>query len=482
MAGLKIVMVASEMSPFAKTGGLADVVGALPQAIADRGNEVCVVMPKYADIRVPMELYHSPMGVWMGGVEEWCSVYRTWVGKIPVYFIEQNNYFGRHGIYNDSNMRDYEDNPRRYAFLCRAAMQICIDKDYSPHIFHVHDWQTALLPAYLATWDWRGTVLENTSSILTLHNMAYQGIYPKQNLPYMGIGWEHFTADKFESYDAINMLKGGIHFAPVVNTVSPTYANEITSGQGYGLDNLLRAKGGRFGGILNGVDYNVWSPEADRYIPFNFSKENMDGKWACKTAIQDTFGLERTSAEPLFGIVGRFASQKGYNILAETIEPLMHNSNIQIVILGSGDKELEGFYNHMAHKYPNQFGCHIGFSESLAHLIEAGSDFFVMPSLFEPCGLNQIYSLKYGTLPIVRATGGLNDTVANYNPHTGEGTGFKFHDFTAEALYGTIVWAVNTYHGRPDHMQQLRWNAMNAWFGWDVSAEQYENAYHLALQ
>ncbi len=481
MSRFRVVMVASEMAPFIKTGGLADVVGALPQALAARGNEVSVIMPKYSSINAPMELFHSPMGVWMGGHQEWCSVYRSFYQGIPVYFIEHNNFFGRSGLYNDSNMNEYYDNPKRFSFLSRAALQLCIDKNYSPHIFHAHDWQSALIPAYLATYDWRGTSIEHSSALLTIHNMAYQGNFSQDFLRYIAIGPEYFTFDKFEEHNRLNFLKGGIYFSPVVNTVSPTYADEVRSGMGHGLDVALRHKGWRFFGILNGVDYNVWSPEKDSLIPYNYSKENLDGKWMCKRALQEAFGLETDGYAPIIGVVGRFTEQKGYNILARTIEPLIYNSKVQFAMLGSGDKDLEGFYTYMAQKYPGRIGCHIGFSEQIAHFIEAGSDFFAMPSLFEPCGLNQIYSLRYGTLPIVRATGGLNDTVENYNPHKGTGTGFKFNDFTADALYGTIMWALRTYHTRAQHMQDLRWNAMNQWFGWDSSAAQYERAYEAAF-
>lgn len=483
MSGIKVVMVSSEMAPFAKTGGLADVVGALPGALARRGNSPCVIMPKYSSIQAPMEPYHSPMGVWMGnGIQEWCSVYRSFHGEVPVYFIEHNAFFDRPGLYNDSNMNGYADNARRFAFLSRAALQLCVDKEFRPDVFHVHDWQTALAPAYLRTWNWQGTPLDNVGSLLTIHNIAYQGNFDKNEMGYLGIDWQNFTLDKFEENDRLNILKGGIAFADAVNTVSPTYAGEITSGGGYGLDGSLRSKGHRFGGILNGADYDVWSPEKDRYIPHNFSKEDLSGKWACKSLLQEMFGLRRDPGVPIFGIVGRFTQQKGYNLLAPIVEGLMRNTPIQIVMLGTGDRNLEDTFNYFARNYGDRFGCHTAFDEGLAHLIEAGSDFFVMPSLFEPCGLNQMYSLRYGTLPIVRATGGLNDTVENYNADNNSGTGFKFRDFTADALYGTMIWAARTYFTRPDHMAMLRWNAMSRWFGWDSSAEQYEHAYRMAMR
>jgi len=482
---LNILMVSSEMAPFAKTGGLGDVVGALPKALKRRGHDVRVVIPQYGSIdkeKYGIRPYHYPMGVRMGNKEEWCSVNLTIIDDVPVYFIEHNDFFGREGLYHDKAMNDYRDNPERFAFLSRAALQLCVDRGFAPDIVHANDWQTGLLPAYLKIWNWNNSPLRNASSLLSIHNLAYQGVYSAEHYPYFGLGWDNFHYDSFEYYGAVNFLKGGIYFADVVNTVSPTYAEEITTpGMGNGLDGHLRSKRDRFGGILNGVDYDIWSPEHDRYIPANYSIYDRGGKWVCKRALQEHFGLKRDDNMALFGIVGRFVGQKGYQLLAEIFEPLLNNMYIQFAILGTGDKRLEQFYNFMAHKYPHRVGLHIGFSEQLAHLIEAGSDFFLMPSQYEPCGLNQIYSLRYGTLPIVRATGGLNDTVENYNEYTGEGTGFKFRDFTETALYYTIGWAVSTYYDRKHHMENLIKNAMSRRFSWDMSAETYERAYLKAM-
>jgi len=482
---LNILMVASEMTPFIKTGGLADVVGALPKALARRGHNVMVVLPKYRDIKLSghiAEEFHAPMGVWMGGEEEWCSVHRTFSDEVPVYFIEHNVYFNREGLYNDKAMNDYTDNPRRFAFLSRAALQLCMDRGWDIDIAHVNDWQTALVPAYLKIWNWHNTPLENCASLLTIHNLAYQGVYPADDYPYLALGWDNFVPYKFEYYGAMNYLQGGIYYADMVTTVSPTYAEDVSTPHlGNGLDANLRAKGDRFGGILNGVDYDVWSPETDRYLPENYSVYHREGKRICKRYLQNIFGLNPDNNVALLGVVGRFTEQKGYNLLAEVLEPVINNMHVQFVILGTGDRNLENFYNAMAHRYPDRVGAHIGFSEELAHQIEAGCDFFLMPSRFEPCGLNQIYSLRYGTLPVVRATGGLNDTVENYNEYTGDGTGFKFRDFSPESLYYTIGWAVSTYYDRRDHMEFLIRNAMSQRFSWDMSAARYEYAYFRAL-
>jgi len=268
----------------------------------------------------------------------------------------------------------------------------------------------------------------------------------------------------------------------MVNTVSPTYADEIrVTGRGNGLDGHLRWKGDRFWGILNGADYDVWSPEHDRLLPARYSVDNLEGKFICKRVLQEKFGLWRDDNTALLGVVGRFSDQKGYYLLARIFEHLLHTMHVQVVILGTGEKDLEGFFNTMSHRYGDRVGVHIGFDEGLAHLIEAGSDFFIMPSRFEPCGLNQMYSQRYGTLPIVRATGGLNDTVDNYDQYWGSGTGFKFHDFSDEALYNTIAWAVSTYYDRRHHIWQMIGNAMSQRFTWDMSALTYEYAYLRAL-
>jgi starch synthase len=471
------------MTPFAKTGGLADVAGALPAALTALGHQVWVVMPKYAKIdaaKHKIEPFHNPMGVWMGNTQEWCAVHRTVQEGVSIHFIEHSHYFDRSGIYNDENNVDYNDNARRYGFLSRAALQLCLDKGFEPDIVHANDWQTALAPAYLRTWDWKGTALENCASLLTIHNMAYQGISPKTDYDYLGLSWDDFNGGVFESYDSINLLKGGIHYADCVNTVSPTYARETCDDQGYGLEPFLNAKGEYYFGILNGVDYEVWNPETDPHLPYRYSPEFLGGKVLCKQALQKTFGLELDDKVAVVGTVGRLAEQKGLNLLAEALEGLLWNMHVQVVLLGSGDKGLEHTFGTLSARYPGRFGTYFGFSEKLAHLVEAGSDFFIMPSLFEPCGLNQLYSLRYGTLPIVRSVGGLNDTVENYQENNGGGTGFKFNDFTASALYGTIGWAVSTYYDRPHHMEQMIKTAMSRRFTWDKSAVHYQKAYEVA--
>ncbi|MGH1437779.1 MAG: glycogen synthase GlgA [Lewinella sp.] len=487
-APLNIVFLASEGVPFVKTGGLADVVGALPKALQDLGHQVRIILPKYSKIdaaKFGMERFQESMGVWMGGgVQEWCAVDVAYIeGDIPVYFIENWKFYERDGIYNDANNRDFNDNPERYAFFTRAALQLCIDQQWPTDIVHSHDWQTALAPGYLKTWFRNEPILSRAAGIFTIHNIQYQGNFPKTRWPYIGLGWENFTSDKYEDHDRINYLKGGIAFADMVNTVSPTYAFETKSSElGMGMNNQLNAKGDAYVGILNGVDYADWNPATDKYLPANYSPEDMAGKAECKRALQEMFGLEVNPDIPLVGVVSRFADQKGLDLLYGAIHGAVNRMKVQFIILGSGDKQLETAYMQLPAQYPGRIGTLIGYDNPKAHLIEAGSDFFAMPSRFEPCGLNQMYSLKYGTLPIVRATGGLADTVVQYNEQTGEGTGFKYTDNTPSAIVDVIGWAVSTFYDRKIHLDAMIQRAMTQDFGWLQSARQYETMYREALR
>lgn len=484
----KILIIASEIYPFAKVGGLGDVVGALSAALCKNGHDVRIVLPRYAVIN-PVALQCSTrlasMGVWMGDAEEWCSVFETMApGGVPCYFIEHQHYFGgRSGLYHDAAMSDYNDNPRRFGFFSRAALQLCKDIDFKPDIIHTHDWQTALAAAYLKLWHWNDRQLGGTASVLTIHNAAYQGVYPKEHLNYLGLGWHNFTADKFESYDKINFLKGGIYYADCIATVSPSFAREITTPfGGFGLAPYLVNRGEHFRGILNGIDDQTWNPATDTLLPANFSTENPEGKKMCKSALQEMFDLEPLEHCVLIGTIGRFVEQKGFELLASAIEKILGSMTVQFVILGTGEQHLEFFFRNLPSRYSGRVGSYIGFDNNRAHLIEAGCDFFLMPSLFEPCGLNQMYSQRYGTLPIVRATGGLDDTVEQYNEATGTGTGFKFWDVSRDALYYTIGWAVSTYYDRPHHCAAMMRQAMQQDFSWHKRSADYESLYDLAMK
>lgn len=482
----RIAMLSSECAPFAKTGGLADMVGALPKALKELGHDVIIILPKYASIdyvRYGLRPYLSPLGVWMGTEQEWCGVFATYLEDVPVYFIESHKYFDRWGLYHDHDFRDYQDNPRRFGFFTRAGLQLCRDMGFAPHIVHAHDWQTALAPAYLKIWHWNDPTLGSAASVLTLHNLAYQGVYSAEHYDYLGLQWGNFTSDKFEDYGRVNFLKGGIVYADVVNTVSPTYANETrTPGGGNGLAPYLNNKGDRYVGILNGADYDAWDPQHDSYLPATYSASDLRGKAVCKRALQQRLLLEEDPKIPVIGVVSRFVDQKGLDLLVGVIEEMVHSMRVQFAILGAGLKGLEAYFGELPARYPGRIGSFIGYNDELSHWIEAGSDFFLMPSRFEPCGLNQMYSLRYGTLPIVRATGGLDDTVIQYDEATGQGTGFKFWEISSRAIYYTVGWAVSTYYDRPHHMAQMIQQAMAQDFSWERSARAYEALYQRAIQ
>jgi len=462
------------------------VVAALPKALRRLGHDVRIVLPLYHSIdRAKYGIVpESPSCVHMGqGEENWIGVHAGLLDEeVPVWFVDYERFFGRPGIYDHAG-REYPDNAFRYALLSKAATQICKDRNFIPEIMHVHDWPTALVAVFLKTWDRVLSPLSATASVLTIHNVGYQGIYHSSAFAYAGVGGEYFSPDVFETYGQINLLKAGIHFADALTTVSPTHAREILDpAGGMGLAPYLNNREADLFGILNGVDYEHWNPATDTLIPAQFSPDDLTGKAVCKAALQEQFGLEQRADLPLFGIVSRFAPQKGFNLLREALPNALKDMSMQLILLGTGDQETENFFRWLAGFYPGRVGGLIGFSNELSHMIEAGSDFFLMPSLYEPCGLNQSYSMKYGTLPIVRATGGLDDTVQNYDEATGAGTGFKFWQASGGALYNTIGWAVSTWFDRPQHIAQLRRQAMAQDFSWSDSALKYVEAYEHALR
>ncbi len=483
---LRLLFVAAECTPYAKTGGLGDVVAGLSKALRRMGHDARVVIPLYRQIDRARYGIH-PAGtacVHLGGaIEHWIGVAEASLDdEVPVWFVEFDAYFGRPGIY-DGPLGHYLDNPYRFALLSKAALQLCKDRQFIPHIMHVHDWHTAAGPVFLKTWDRFLSPLSATASVLTIHNIGYQGIYPSDVLSYLGLGPEYFTPDKLEDHGKINFLKAGIVFSDAITTVSPTHAQEILTPEGgMGLAPFLNNRRTDFFGILNGVDYDHWNPATDRHLPARFTATDLAGKAVCKATLQRRMGLAVNDRLPLFGIVSRFAPQKGFNLLRDALPRALNTMQMQSVVLGNGDPALDDFFRNLAAAYPGRVGAHIGFDVELSHLIEAGSDFFLMPSLYEPCGLNQIYSLKYGTLPIVRATGGLEDTVQNYDERTGRGTGFKFIQPTSQAVYDTIGWAVSTWFDRPQHIAALRQQAMAQDFSWPKSAEKYLAVYRHAIR
>jgi len=484
---LKILFVASECAPFAKTGGLGDVVPGLSKALRRLGHHVRIVIPLYSWIdynRFGLKpAAQSSVCVHMGnGEENWVGVHETMLdGEVPVWFVDYSRFFARPGIYGDGG-GDYGDNAFRFGLLSKAALQISKDTKFIPDIIHLHDWPAAPVAAFLKTWDHVNSPLSNTASVLTIHNVGHQGVYHPSAMAYYGLGNEHFTPEKFEDHGKMNLLKAAVHFADAITTVSPTHAAELLDPSGAkGLAPFLNARKNDFSGILNGVDHDHWNPAVDPLIPAQFSRDNLEGKAVCKAALQDRFQLQRDPKVPLFGIISRFAPQKGFDLLKAALPGALNDMKFQLVVLGSGDPDTENFFRWLSAAYPGRANAHIGYSEEVGHLIEAGSDFFLMPSLYEPCGLNQIYSLKYGTLPVVRATGGLEDTVRNYDEKTGDGTGFKFIQPNAAAIYNTIGWAVSTWFDRPEDIDRMRQSAMSEVFSWDTAAADYDFVYQRAL-
>ncbi len=478
--GKRIVFIASECTPLAQTGGLGDVVAGLSKALRQRGHDARIIMPLYGRIdRFKYGIHFSrACCVHFGrGEEIWVGIFEGKLdNEVPIWFVDYERYFGRQEIYGD------QEDCYRFGVLSKAALQICKDVNWIPHIAHVHDWMTAPAAVFLKTWDRVLSPLSGTASVLTIHNIGYQGKFPADVLGFYGLGADYLTEDRFEDFGGVNLLKAGIQFADAVTTVSPTYANEIRGPiGGMGLQMYLNNRGELVSGIVNGVDTESWNPATDRYLPANYSADNLAGKAVCKKVLQERFGLHVDPKVPLFGIVSRFAPQKGFDLIRGALPQALRDMLMQVVALGTGDPFTESFFRWTHASHPHSANAHIGFVPELAHLIEAGCDFFLMPSIYEPCGLNQMYSSLYGTLPVVRATGGLEDTVENYNESDGGGTGFKFWDISQQALYHTIGWAVSTWWDRPHHYAQMQKRGMQRDFTWNHSAEQYERVYENAL-
>jgi starch synthase len=474
MPRLKVLFVVSECVPFAKTGGLADVGGALPIALAERGHDVRVVLPRYRVTKKhPAERLPASLAVPVGRGEAWCSVWETRFSRSDarVYLLEHDALYDREGIYGDQ-AGDFGDNLARYALLSRGALSLCRYLDFLPDIIHAHDWQTALTPVYLNTVE-AGTELGRAASIFTIHNMGYQGWFAKDQLWQTQLGREHFQARGLEARDSINLLKAGISNATLVTTVSPRYAREIqTPDGGEGLDGVLRDRGGDVLGILNGIDDELWSPEKDKFTAAPFTAEDIEGKGACKAALQEEMGLPLEPDVPLVGLISRLAHQKGIDVFAGALDDIL-SLGAQVVVLGSGERWAEDLFRELSATHP-RFRAHIGMNEPLSHRIEAGADIFVMPSRYEPCGLNQLYSQRYGTLPVVRAVGGLDDTIEH------DVTGFKFQNLDPDELGQAVANAVYTYHERPEHFRMMQYRAMKKPMGWGHACRQYEALYRMA--
>jgi starch synthase len=464
----RILMVASEAAPFVKTGGLADVLGSLPPALVKRGDEVAVVLPRYRSALIEtFERIWRDMSISVGPRQFTVAIDQVIRQGVRYLFVDCPALYDRPGIYNENNV-DYPDNHIRFALLNQAAIAIA-RYIFRPQVFHAHDWQAGLLAPYLrATFSGDPTFF-GTKCILTIHNLGYQGNFWAVRMQEVGLDPVLYHAEGLEFNGMISFLKGGIIFSDAVTTVSPTYAREIqTPEYGFGFDGLLRSRSYKLRGILNGVDYAEWSPETDPYLPAHFSAGNLSGKAECKRHLQAEMGLPDDLERPLIGIVSRFADQKGFDLVAEIAGPLAEQ-NVGLAILGSGDQKFEDMFRHFNALRPDKFGVRIGYDNALAHRIEAGSDMFLMPSRYEPCGLNQMYSLRYGTVPIVRATGGLEDSVDRL-------TGFKFGEYSPAALAGAISEALRAWQSRDAWTERMR-RGMAKDFSWEVSAAEYQRLY-----
>jgi starch synthase len=472
---LRVLFVTSECTPFAMTGGLGDVSSALPIALRAQGLDARVVMPLYAAIkRASLDLLPGTMPVPFGDTT---LQLRVWRGRlrtgVPVYFIEHDPSFNRSAIYGP-NGGAYGDNLSRFALLSRAAVELGRFIHWAPDVVHANDWQTALVPVYLDAVERPGG--SRCASLLTLHNIGYQGIFPLDDIALTGLDLRHDRS--LEHFGSMNLLKAGLVHSTLVSTVSRSYSREVqTSGFGCGLDGILRSRTDDLFGILNGIDTEDWDPQTDAHLPARFGVGEMHGKAKCKAFVQREAGLPARSDAPLIGVITRLTHQKGMDVLARAL-PRILDMDVQMVLLGAGDSDAESFFREATQSHRAKFhGWVGGFDLGLAHRLEAACDFLLMPSRYEPCGLNQMYSLRYGTLPIVRATGGLDDTIDNYDEHKGEGTGFKFVDLNPSTLHDVIAWAVSTYYDRPQHVRQMQARGMQMDFSWTAAARQYEQLY-----
>jgi starch synthase len=482
---MQIAFAASECTPFAKTGGLADVVGALPRELVKLGHELSVFLPFYSRVRklipgepkvvirsltIPFRYYNRFVSVVDGGR----------IDRVQYYFIDCPELFDRKELYGPIGA-EYSDNAERFGLFCRAVIEAS-KQIGAPQIFHVHDWQAALIPVYLRTTYAADPDLSSVATVLTIHNAAYQGKFPPNTTEELLFPWDVFTMDKLEHYDRFDFLKGGVAFADLLTTVSRKYAEEIQTAEfGEQLDGVLRKRAADLRGILNGVDYTLWNPATDGNLAAHYTPEKLDGKTACRADLLHAFSLENVAeTAPVIGIVSRFATQKGFDIVAKITEQIAER-DVAVVALGTHDPYYENLFREWANRYPAKVAVQIRYDEALAHKIEAGSDMFLMPSRYEPSGLNQLYSLKYGTVPIVRATGGLDDTIEEWDSEKGTGTGFKFTGYDPKDLLAEIDSALEAFKDKKRWAQLMR-NGMARDYSWALPAKEYARVYEDAAQ
>jgi len=480
---LKILFVSSEGVPFCKTGGLADVIGALPKVLRRSRHDVRVILPKYKAIRA-QEFGIKETGEWVrvpiGSRVESADIRTTRLDRgVRLYFINHEGYFGRTGLYGPPGGGDFADNAYRFAFFCRAALETCKAMEFRPDIIHVHDWQTGLVPVYLKTLYASDAFFQHTGTVMTIHNNAYQGIFHKEVLIRIGLSWNEFTMDKIEYYDQLNYLKGGIAYSDALTTVSPTYASQIqnTYEFGLGLEGILRGRSRDLFGILNGLDTDDWNPMKDPFLAKPFDRESLKARRDCKAALQMSLGLPTLPETPLLGMVARFDPQKGVDLLDELLPELL-DRGVQVVVLGHGDARIVQKLLRHAREYPQSLRIRTDFNEPLAHHIYGGADLFLMPSRFEPCGLSQMIAMRYGAIPVAARTGGLQDTIEPVGHASG--TGFLFAPGSAPAFLGAIREALHWFTDK-SAWTAIQKRAMQVDFSWSKSAQAYLHVYRHVL-
>lgn len=481
---LNILFVTSETEPFAKTGGLADVSGALPQIIRELGHEIRIMMPRYGTISERKFKLHDvirlrEIPIPVGNTEIIGHVNSSFISslkaKVQVYFLANKGLYDRAGLYSDPHSKkDYADNDERFIFFCRGVLETLKKLGWQPDVIHCNDWQTGLIPAYLKTIYKDDPFFKDVKTIFTIHNLGYQGAFPDTSFDKTGLPGDTFTLEGVECYGKLNFMKAGLVYSDIITTVSEKYAKEITTAEyGAGLDGVLKKRKKNLLGLLNGIDYSVWNPETDSLIESRYDAKSLEAKEENKIALVKRFGLEYKENVPVIGLITRLVDQKGIDLIKEAADQIM-KLDIQFIMIGAGEKHYHDFFEQLRKKYPKKAGIMFGMNEEIAHLIEAGSDMYLMPSRYEPCGLNQMYSLKYGTVPIVRATGGLDDTIQDVKGSNG--TGFKFKNYASKDLLKAIQRAITAY-GNKKTWQKIMRNGMAKDFSWESSAKKYINLY-----
>jgi len=480
---MKILFASSEAVPFAKTGGLADVAGALPKALLKMGADVRLILPKYKGIEekgLPTTYTGLRISVPVSRNMVEAEIVESRHDGVTVYLIEKDEYFYRDNLYSTQD-GDFIDNAERFVFFARAIIETVRATGFVPDVIHCNDWQTALVPVYLNTVYRPEPLLSRIATLLTIHNLGYQGLFWHLDWHLLSVGWEYFTPNFLEFYGKINFLKGGIVFSDVINTVSKKYSEEIqTTEFGAGLDGILRTRREDLYGIVNGIDYDEWSPEKDRFIPERYDADHLEGKAACKAALQKAFGLPVDGGPPVASSISRLADQKGFDLVSDGFGQLV-SAGIQYILLGTGERKYHDLFTELARKYPRSFAVKIAYDNALAHLIEAGSDLFLMPSRYEPCGLNQLYSLRYGTVPVVRAVGGLHDTITDDPGDPGSRTGFKFEEYTIDDMMAALNRALAVRRESREWVDLVR-RCMKQDFSWEKSAGEYGALYEKAIK